>query len=56
VKSGTPAAFVFVANGILAKSISNEALLHNDQTWGIHNFPFYQAVIDNTTAQLKTLP
>jgi hypothetical protein len=46
---------VFVANSILAKAMSNESMLHNDETWGIHNLPFTQTVITNTTAQLNTL-
>jgi hypothetical protein len=56
VKTGTPAAPIFVANGVIAKAISNEALLHDDQTWGIHNFPFFQTVIAATTTQLEALP
>ncbi len=56
VKTGATPAFVFVANGILTKAISNEAMIHNDESWGIHNLPFTQTVIDNTTTQLNTLP
>jgi len=56
VKSGSPAASVFPPGGIIAKAIWNEALLHDDQTWGIHNLPFFQAVIDSTTTQLASLP
>jgi len=44
-KNGT---YVFVANSTLAKAISNEALIHDDESWGIHNLPFTQAVIGNT--------
>ena len=56
LKSGSPAAALFPPGGIVAQAIWNEALLHNDQTWGIHNLPFFQGVIANTTTQLSTLP
>jgi hypothetical protein len=49
-------AALFPGSTILAKAIWNEQLLHNDGTQGIHNFPFYQGVINNTIAQLRTLP
>jgi len=54
--TGSPAARMFPPGSILAQSIWNEALLHDDQTWGIHNPPFFQTVIVNTTTQLSTLP
>jgi hypothetical protein len=47
---------VFPPGGIIAEAIWNEALLHDDQTWGIHNLPFSLAIIENTTTQLETLP
>lgn len=56
VKTGATPAVIFVANGIIAKAIWNEALIHDDETWGIHNLPFTQSVISNTTTQLQTLP
>ncbi len=40
---------------VLARAMSNESLLHNDETWGIHNLPFTQLVITNTTTQLNAL-
>jgi hypothetical protein len=44
--------FVFPQNSVVAKAVSNEALLHDDESWGIHNLPFTQAVITNTIAAL----
>lgn len=56
MKTGAAGAYVFPLNGIVAKATSNEALIHNDESWGIHNLPFTQAVIANTTTALNTLP
>jgi hypothetical protein len=30
-------------------------MLHNDESWGIHNLPFTQTVIANTTTQVNAL-
>jgi hypothetical protein len=54
--SGAGATPIFFANSIIAKAMSNEAIIHNDESWGIHNLPFTQALITNTSAQLDTLP
>jgi hypothetical protein len=43
-------------SSIVAKAIWNEQLLHNDGTLGVHNLPFFNGVINNTSAQLRTLP
>ena len=56
IHAGSPAKSVFPPGSIVAQAIWNEALLHNDQTWGIHNLPFFQDVIVNTTTQLNALP
>lgn len=56
VRSGSPSGPTFRPGSIVAQSIWNEALLHNDQTWGVHNLPFFLSVIENTTTQLNTLP
>ncbi len=53
--SGATPAPVFVQSSIIAKAMSNEAIVHNDESWGIHNLPFTQALIANTTTQLNTL-
>jgi hypothetical protein len=55
-KVGAPPAPLFPPGSIIAQSVWNEALLHDDQTWGIHNLPFFQSVVPATMAQLKTLP
>jgi Carboxypeptidase regulatory-like domain len=44
--------FVFPQNSTVAKAISNEALIHDDESWGIHNLPFTQTVITNTLSAL----
>ena len=54
--TGAASTPVFVANSIIAKAMSNEAIVHNDGSWGIHNLPFTQTLISNTMAQLNTLP
>jgi hypothetical protein len=51
-----PGAPLFPADGVLAKALWNEELLRNDGTRGVHNLPFYQAVIDATLAQVRALP
>jgi hypothetical protein len=56
VRAGSPPAPVFAPGSIVAKSIWNEALLHDDQTWGVHNLPFTLSVIESTMSQLETLP
>ncbi len=53
IKSGGN--YVFTAASVIAKAMSNESMLHNDETWGVHNLPFTQTVITNTTAQLNLL-
>ncbi len=56
IKSANVAVFALTTTTIIAESIWNESLLHNDHTWGVHNFPFYTDVINATTTQLNTLP
>ncbi len=56
VKAGSPAGPVFPPGSIVAQAIWNEALLHDDQTWGVHNQPFFASVIQATTTQLGALP
>ncbi len=56
VKAGSPAVPVFAPRSLVAESIWNEALLHDDQTWGVHNLPFFESVIVSTTTQLNSLP
>ncbi len=56
ITAGQGAAHVFPPGSVVAEAIWNEALLHDDQTWGIHNLPFYLDVINATTAQLTALP
>jgi predicted CXXCH cytochrome family protein len=41
---------------VLYKGYWNIVLLNNDNTFGIHNPGFYDAVLDATTAQLAALP
>jgi hypothetical protein len=41
---------------VLYKAYWNLSLLNNDNTFGIHNPAFYDAVFANTTNQLKALP
>jgi hypothetical protein len=53
---GSPAVPLFAPGSVIAQSVWNEALLHDDQTWGIHNLPFFQSVVLATTAQLGALP
>ena len=49
--------FMPAANAQIAfKSYWNLALLKNDNSYGIHNPGFYDAVLTATTGQLKTLP
>ena len=55
-KTGSPATPVFPPGSIVAQAIWNEALLHDDQTWGVHNPDFFVNVIESTTTQLSTLP
>jgi hypothetical protein len=45
-------ASVFLASSTVAKAISNEALIHDDESWGIHNLPFTQTVIASTMTAL----
>ena len=52
--NGTTA--LFPGSTIIAKAIWNEQLLHNDGTKGIHNLPFYEAVLSATMTKLSTLP
>jgi hypothetical protein len=55
-KSGSSTSPVFPPGSIVAQCIWNEALLHDDQTWGIHNPSFFVNVIESSMAQLNTLP
>ena len=41
---------------VLYKAYWNIALLNNDNTFGVHNPKFYDAVFTSTTTQLKALP
>ena len=52
LSTGAP---LFNALTITAQSIYNEQLLNNDLSNGIHNLPFYSAVIENTEAKLATV-
>jgi hypothetical protein len=56
LRARSTSAPLFPPGSIIAKSIWNEALLHNDQTWGVHNLPFFLSVVENTASQLETLP
>ncbi|MFI5298390.1 MAG: carboxypeptidase regulatory-like domain-containing protein [Polyangiales bacterium] len=47
--SGTP---MFSAVSILGRAIYNEALLNGDGSYGVHNRPFIDALLDATFAQL----
>ncbi len=46
---------IISAVSITGRSIYNEALLHNDQSLGIHNLPFTQTLVSNTLASLRTV-
>jgi len=53
--TGGAATPLISAISITGQSIYNEALLNNDLSLGIHNLPFYQAVIGNTMEQLLSV-
>jgi hypothetical protein len=47
---------VFRASSVIAQAVWNAQMLRDDGTKGVHNPPFYDAVIDATSARLTAMP
>jgi hypothetical protein len=56
LKNAAAAAALFPANSDYLKASWNYFLLHGDNTMGVHNPPFYDAVLTATSAKVAALP
>jgi predicted CXXCH cytochrome family protein len=56
LKNAAASATLFAANSDYLKASWNYFLLHGDNTKGIHNPPFYNAVLAATNAKVNALP